>query len=124
MIKISEPKFSKTLSFFEKLIKFDPKAILEKHGQMGVRALEKTTPKDSGETSAGWGYKIEGNRDRYKLIWTNNQVTETLTPIVLLIQYGHATKSGYFLSGRDIINPALRPVYDSLHKELMEDAIS
>lgn len=124
MIKIDEPRFDKTLRFFDKLIRFDPRRILEKHGQMGVRALERTTPKDSGDTAYGWGYKIEGDKEFYKLIWTNNQVTTNQTPIVLLIQYGHATKSGYFISGRDIINPALRPVYDSLHEALMEEAIS
>lgn len=124
MIKINSPRFSKTLSFFDDLLKFDPTKVLKRHGEMGVRALEKATPRDSGETAYGWGYKIEGGPQFYKLIWTNNQATDTGTPIVLLIQYGHATKSGYFLSGRDIINPALRPVYDSLHEALMEEAIT
>lgn len=123
MIKVTKkPEFKKTFRFLEKIDRYDPRPILERHGAMGVSKLAAATPVDSGATASGWSYKIKGNKDRYKLIWTNDQVAGT-APLILLLQYGHATKSGFFLSGRDIINPALLPVYDSLHEALVKEAL-
>ena len=119
---ISQPKFNKTLSFLDKLDKFDARKTLELYGRLGVGALSAATPVDTGETASKWSYKIKGNRELYKLIWTNSEVVGA-TPLVLMLQYGHATKSGYFLSGRDFINPALQPIYDALAKALLEEAL-
>ena len=33
--------------------------ILDKFGKQGVEALQQATPKDTGKTSAMWGYEIE-----------------------------------------------------------------
>ncbi len=122
MIKVTKPKFKKTLSFLDRLDKFDARAVLEQYGRLGVGALSAATPVSTGETASKWSYKIKGNRERYKLIWTNSEVAGA-APLVLMLQYGHATKSGYFLSGRDFINPALRPIYDALNKRLLEEAL-
>lgn len=123
MIKITkEPEFKKTLAFFERIEKFDARAVLEAHGQMGVSALSAATPVDTGETAGKWSYKIKGNKERYRLIWTNSEMAGS-APLVLMLQYGHGTRSGYFLSGRDFINPALRPVYDSLNDKLLEEVL-
>lgn len=122
MIKVSKPKFNKTNAFLNRLNEFDPAPILHEYGQIGVQALSGATPVDTGETAGKWSYKLEGNKERYRLIWTNSEVAGS-APLVLLLQYGHATKSGYFLSGRDFINPALRPVYDKLERALIEEAL-
>ncbi len=122
MISVTEPKFKKTISFLEALEKFDARSVLDTYGRLGVSALSAATPVDTGETAGSWSYKIKGNREQYKLIWTNSEVAGT-APLVLMLQYGHATKSGYFLSGRDFINPALRPIYDALGKALLEEAL-
>lgn len=122
MISFTKPKFSKTLAWLEKRKRFDPIDILNQFGREGVTALAKTTPKLTGEASGGWSYKIKGSFPRYKLVWTNNVMAGT-APLVLLLQYGHNTKSGWFLSGRDFINPALAPVYDGLKLALVREAI-
>jgi hypothetical protein len=121
MVKVKIPKFSKTFAFLERTKKFDPVRILHKYGAVGVKNLSRETPKDTGETASGWAYKVDGNRDRYRLIWTNNKTTPTGTPIVLLLQYGHGTKSGYYVPGKDFINPALKPVYDSILREIGQE---
>ena len=122
MIEIKEPKFNKTFSFLEALEKFDARSVLHEYGRLGVGVLSAATPVDTGETAGSWSYKITGNKERYKLIWTNSEVAGS-APLVLMLQYGHSTKSGYFVSGRDFINPALRPIYDSLNKKLLEEAL-
>jgi len=122
MIDITEPKFKKTFSFLEHLADFDPRPILHEYGQLGVGALSSATPVDTGETASKWSYKVKQKGERYKLIWTNSEVVGD-APLVLLLQYGHGTKSGFFLGGRDFINPALKPIYDSLHERLIEEAL-
>lgn len=117
------PKFGKTVGYLEKLTKYDVKDLLHQMGQMGVDRLAASTPVDSGETANAWGYKIKGNSQRYKLVWTN-MIVAGRAPLVLMLQYGHATKSGYFLSGRDFINPALLPVYETLLERLGQEVSS
>ena len=121
MIGIKQvPKFKKTLKYFKKAERLDPRNILDDCGKKGVVALSSATPRDSGEAANSWSYKIEGNRERYVLSWTNSSIAGSV-PLVILLQYGHSTKSGYFLPGRDFINPALVPVYDEIELRLRQE---
>lgn len=117
------PQFTKTLRFLENLKTFDPIDILHRHGRMGVLALSAATPIDTGEAASSWSYKIEGSRERYVLKWTNSKMAGDV-PLVVLLQYGHATKSGYFIQGTDFINPALEPVYASLNRALQKEVFN
>jgi len=114
------PKFKKTLKYLKKAKRLDPRNILDSAGRKGVIALAAATPMDSGESANSWGYKIEGDKERYVLSWTNSAIAGSV-PIVILLQYGHSTKSGYFLPGRDFINPALTPVYDEIESRLRQE---
>jgi hypothetical protein len=35
-------------------------------------------------------------------------------PIAIILQYGHGTKNGGYVQGRDYINPAIQPIFDKL----------
>lgn len=120
-ISITQPRFKKTEAFFDKLRRFDPRSTLEMFGAMGVSALAAATPVDTGETAGKWSYEVEGNKERYTITWYNSEMAGR-TPLVILLQYGHATKSGWFVSGIDFINPALRPIYDALPTILLQEA--
>lgn len=86
---------------------------LEYYGQKGVEALASATPRDTGTTAASWAYKIEDDGKSVRLVWTNSNRSNGV-PIAILIQYGHATRNGGFVQGRDYINPALRPIFDDM----------
>jgi hypothetical protein len=120
MLKLTKPKLKKTKKFLDKLSAFDPRNILDDIGRRGVIALSNVTPFDTGDTSRNWSYRIEGTKNQYKLIWSNSEMVEGV-PLVILLQYGHATKSGWFIYGRDFINPALKPIYDDLNKRLLKE---
>lgn len=122
MIRIDEPDFKDTYRFFDKLDRFDPLSVLHKFGEMGVTLLAGATPYDTGETASKWSYKIEGNRERYTITWMNSEAAGS-APLVLLLQYGHNTKDGYWLPGRDFINPALYPIYDMIGDILAKEAL-
>ena len=88
--------------------------ILNGFGENGVRALASATPVDSGLSADSWSYKVSISRGSFFIIWENSSVTSSGTPIVILLQYGHGTKNGGYVQGRDFINPAIAPVMDSI----------
>lgn len=91
---------------------------LRKFGQKGVDALREATPKDTGLTADSWGYIIYKNMQTgiISLEWYNTNENKG-AHIALLIQYGHATSSGYWIEGIDYINPALKPLFDEIADE-------
>ncbi len=112
--------FSKTESFLKKLRKLDLDSILNKYGQLGVQALAKATPVDTGKTAESWDYTIKKERGSVTITWTNSNVNNGV-PIALLIQYGHGTGTGGYVQGIDYIKPAIRPIFDDLAKALWEE---
>lgn len=103
----------KTSDFLENAKKFNPKTILERYAQQGVQALMSATPTDSGKTANSWGYEIAIASDNYSITWTNSNLVDGV-PLVILLHYGHGTRNGGYVEGRDFINPALQPIFDSL----------
>lgn len=116
MIKLnSSGSFKHTFDFFKQGKTLDEKVrrIFEKYGPKCVDALQKATPQDSGLTAASWSYSIENDGLYFYNSNRNNGV-----PIAIIIQYGHATGTGGYVQGRDYINPALRPLFDSIVDEI------
>lgn len=94
--------------------------ILDKYGQKGVEALAGSTPVDTGKTAASWQYVISSSDERTEIYWTNtNRVNDQC--IAILLQYGHGTRNGGYVVGRDYINPALQPVFDEMAQELWKE---
>lgn len=94
--------------------------LLNEYGKQGVELLRDATPVDTGKTATGWDYEIEASSQGVSLYWVNNNVNEGV-PIAILIQYGHATRSGSYVQGVDYINPALRPLFESMATKLWKE---
>lgn len=90
--------------------------VLSRFGQQGVDALAAATPEASGETANSWYYEIVNDGKSWSIIWGNNHIVEGRL-IAVLIQYGHGTRTGGYVEGRDYINPALRPIFDQIMAE-------
>lgn len=86
---------------------------LDHFGKIGVSALAKATPTETGKTASSWRYKIIQKRGLYGIEWYNDNVNEGEV-IALLIQYGHGTGTGGYIEGIDYINPAIRPIFTSM----------
>lgn len=115
--------FNKTVNFLTKAGKLKVIPILQRYGERGVKTLAESTPLDSGKTAESWAYKIDSTRGGYKLVWTNSNIVDGV-PVVILLQYGHATKSGSYIDGHDFINPALKPILEALSRELWKEVTS
>jgi hypothetical protein len=86
---------------------------LAKYGPIGVEALRGATPVDSALASQSWYYEIVDKPGYFAIHWYNSDI-ENGFPVAVMIQYGHATRNGGYVEGRDYINPALRPIFDQI----------
>ena len=111
-------KGKKTEDWLRKITRGDISGELSKIGQEGVRALADATPEETGLRSTYWGYRIKRRRNGWGIEWYNTDRTPSGTPIVILIQYGHATGNGVYIPGRDFINPTMRPIFDKVANDL------
>ena len=109
----SAGSFDKTEKFLHSILKMNIDKILSSEAEKGVTALSRATPRDSGRAAISWSYKIEKTASSVKISWTNSDV-ENGYPVALMIQYGHGTGTGGHIQGKDFINPAMRPVFDSI----------
>lgn len=112
----SSGSFNATESFLQRVSSDGLFSALDHYGQQGVDALASATPVDSGLTAQSWTYEIVKDANSYSIIWDNTHI-ENGMPIAILIQYGHATRTGGYVEGRDYINPALRPIFDQIAKD-------
>lgn len=114
MLKVTrEGTFDNLEKSLKNMSKIDYRQLLNRYGEEGVLALSAATPVDTGKSAGAWRYVVENKGSRWSITWTNDNTHQGI-PIVLLIQYGHATGNGGYIQGRDFINPALRPVFDKL----------
>lgn len=105
--------FKKTEKFLKKSFGRDYIGVLEKYGQLGVKTLSAATPIKTGLTAASWSYKIIQNQGTISVIWENSNINKGVN-IALILQYGHGTRNGGYVEGRDYINPALKPIFDAM----------
>jgi hypothetical protein len=115
--------FNKVEKFLNAVTKHDYLNVLDNYGQIGVDALSKATPVDSGLTSQSWTYEIERTKDRTTISWLNTNVNQNVV-IAVILQYGHGTGTGGYVQGRDYINPAMRPVFDKIAEQAWREVAS
>lgn len=96
------------------------KSSLIKYAEEGLAKLKESTPVDSGYTASCWSYNIVENGKTYSVIYTNSNVVNGQS-IAILLQYGHASRSGAWVEGIDYINPALKPVFDKIANTAWEE---
>ena len=105
--------FSKLTNFLERAKEAVQLGNLDKYGQEGVAALASATPVDTGQTANSWHYKIEQKNGSVSIGFYNTNIQNGV-PIAIILQYGHATRNGGWVQGRDYINPAIQPIFDKI----------
>lgn len=94
-------------------------ALLQLYGDLGVQALEQATPKRTGLTASSWYYEIVENDNGISIQWKNRNVQNGVN-VAVLLQYGHGTGTGGYVEGIDYINPAMRPIFETIAEKAWE----
>lgn len=116
----SQGEWKLTRNWFDRMTKLDLALIMNQFGKEGVSALAAATPSRSGLTSKSWNYEVARKGNNWKITWTNSNVNKGAN-IAVLIQYGHGTRNGGYVVGRDYINPAIRPVFDKIAQKAWKE---
>jgi len=115
--------FNKTSKFLKNAKNLKLDQILKRYGEEGVTALSNATPRNTGKTADSWNYEIKKSNGSIHIYWTNTNSSQGI-PIVILIQYGHGTRNGGYVQGRDFINPAIQPIFDKIADDIWAEVRS
>lgn len=108
--------FSKLTRYLEKVKEAVNLGLLDRYGREGVAALASATPIESGATASSWYYEIKNQNGSATITFCNSNVNKGV-PIAIILQYGHGTRNGGWVQGRDYINPAIQSIFDRLAAE-------
>ena len=121
MIKFRQKgDFSKLTRYFERVKEVVKLGDLDKYGREGVAALESATPVDTRLTASSWRYEIDHVKDSVSISFYNDNIQNGV-PIAIILQYGHGTRNGGWVQGRDYINPVIRPLFDKIADEAWKE---
>ena len=113
--------FSKLTRYLKRVEKAAKISDLDKYGREGVAALASATPVDTGKTASSWKYEIEHKNGSVSITFYNTNVNKGV-PIAIILQYGHGTRNGGWVEGRDYINPAIQPIFDKIAESAWREA--
>ena len=114
--------FSKTEKYLRNMKAKKLFNALNKYGQEGVAVLMSATPIDTGKTAMSWRYEIVQENGSIRLIFCNDNIQNGV-PIAIILQYGHGTRHGGWVEGRDYINPAIQPIFDKIAESCWREVI-
>ena len=112
--------FSKLTTYLQRAKEVVRIGDLDRYGREGVQALSSATPRDTGLTAQSWRYEINRSKDSVSLSFQNDNIQNGV-PIAIILQYGHGTRNGGYVQGRDYINPSVRPIFDKIAKNAWEE---
>lgn len=92
-------------------------SVLHKYGRIGIDILRQYTPKRTGLTSASWSYKVNSTSTGYSLEFYNSNLNRGVN-IAVILQYGHGTRNGGYVTGIDYLNPAAAEIFEMFAESL------
>lgn len=112
--------YKKANEYFQRMLEIAKRSDLDRYGREGVEALAAATPVHTGETASSWYYNISHANGKTTISFKNSHIVDGC-PIAIILQYGHATRNGGYVEGRDYINPAIQPIFDKLADEAWKE---
>ena len=116
--------FKRFKRFLSKSQDFDSWLIkrLRIYGIRGVKMLQEATPKATGKTALRWHYGVKkGKNGELSLVFYNNVTSKSAPNTVALLVYGHATRNGKWVAGRDFVTPVIDPIFSEIQDEIKRE---
>lgn len=114
--------FQKTDRFLSGIVAAHYMRKLKKFGEKGVEALKAATPRDSGKTAESWSYEIVEQEGRTSIYWKNSNINDGVC-IAIILHYGHGTRTGGFVEGKNYITPAIQPILDEMADAVWKEVV-
>lgn len=116
----SKGSFTKSKMYFAKVqvaSKVNDKKVI-KIVEEAVEKLKEASPYDS--IAKGWSYEIKQDA-KSLVIYFNNSYVENGANIALIVDVGHGTSTGKWVSGKNYIKEPIQEAYDKILKETEEE---
>lgn len=114
MIKFKQKgNFSKAARYLGHIQKPIKTSILNKYAEEGVKALKSSTPVKTGKTAESWYYEVTNRKGVATISFCNSNIQNGVL-IAIILQYGHGTPGGSYISGINYIDPAIRPLFKNI----------
>ena len=121
MIKVKRKgDFSRTKRYLGKALVAYDKAQLEKIAEKNLHILKEATPRNTGTLANQWGYQIVKTDNGYGILYTNTDIQNGYN-IAILVDHGHATRTGTWVYGKNYIDPAIQKTYEAIMKQTWEE---
>ena len=118
---------------FENLDKFlkamqrdDLGSALQAFGEAGAQALASASPKDTGYMSSQWDYSVKHSPDSgfTSIEWFNHDTERGWFKVAIALHYGHGTRNGGYVTGRNYINSAIQGVFDDIVEQMWAKVVN
>lgn len=105
--------FKKLDKYFTKSIKITKSINIKLFADKCIEKLKEATPKDSGLTAASWKYTIVSRKNSKTVQFYNTNIQNGVN-VALLLDFGHVTRDGAWLEGKNFIEPVMKQTYLSI----------
>lgn len=82
----------------------------------GLHEFEKNTPSKSGKTANSWYYEIIDTKHGRAIEYNNSNIQNGLN-IAILVDTGHATNTGHWVSGVHYIDKTIKKICSYINKK-------
>lgn len=109
---------NKTENFLRKALEFPDIKKLNEIAEKSLKEFIEASPTE--EIAKGWSYEIISKRSNVSLFFNNSCVKDGVN-IAIVIDTGHGTSSGYWVSGKNYLKKPIADAYDRIIKETWEE---
>lgn len=117
----SKGDFNEISKWLDTVAKNNPSVALNKIASEGKANLASNTPRDTGETAAGWNTEITTKGSISEIAWVNTAHPETNVNVAVIIDQGHGTGTGGYVPPRPYIQKSMDDVFNTAGDTIVEE---
>ncbi len=107
----SKGDFGNSLKWLKNVSSPKTSSTVDQIAKQGVMSLMANTPRETGETASGWKSEVKMTAKGLEIIWTNTAHPELSVNLAKLIELGHGTRNGGYVSPRPYIKQSMDSVF-------------
>ncbi|WP_432711024.1 HK97 gp10 family phage protein [Pedobacter sp.] len=107
----SKGDFNNSLKWLNKASSPKGGNIVDQIAKDGVASLMANTPRETGETASGWKSEVKMTAKGMEIVWINTAHPELSVNLAKLIELGHGTRTGGYVSPRPYIKKSMESVF-------------